>query len=189
VSPEQAQGPEVPPPADEEERALRESLAKLVDFVRVQPRRLFPRAFLPAFVLVAAGGHLVAGSFVHAESRPKLGLLMLLAGILVVACGPAWTLFVLIRAMDRDRELYVAMRVDGLCVRLDPQHPEAVHAWEAIHEVTVDAEAHAVAVELTSGEQLLLRGPFSGMTTPELAARIRDARRLAVWHRLAPRPR
>ena len=185
----EAQGPDIPPPADEEERALRESLAKLVDFVRVEPRRLFLRAFLPAVVLVAAGGHLVAGSFTHSLSRPKLGLVMLLAGIVVVAAGPAWTLFLLIRAMDRDRELYVAMRVDGLCVRLDPSQPEAVHAWDAIHEVRVDAETHAVAVELTSGEQLLLRGPFSGISNPELAARIRDARRLAVWHRLTPRLR
>jgi hypothetical protein len=177
-----------PPPLDEEERAFRESLEKMVDFVRVEPPKLFLRAFLPAFVLVAVGGHLVAGSFAYAESAPQRGLLLLLAGVLVIACGPSWALFWLIRSMKRD-DVYVAMRVDGLCIRLDPRVPERVLAWEALHEVRVDPETDQIWVELTTGEQVHLPGPFSGVTNPQLAARIRDARRLAVWHRLAPRPR
>jgi hypothetical protein len=179
--------PPAPPPLDDEERAFRESLEKMVDFVRVEPPKLFLRAFLPAFVLVAVGGHLVAGSFAYSESAPQRGLFLLLAGIVVIACGPSWALFWLIRSMKRD--VYVAMRVDGLCVRLDPRLPERVLAWDALHEVHVDPDTGQIRVELTTGEQLPLPGPFSGVTNPQLAARIRDARRLAVWHRLAPRPR
>ena len=183
VQPERAP----PPPADEDERAFRESLEKMVDFVRVKPRRLFLRAFLPAFLLVGAGGHLVAGSLAYAKSRPELGLVVQLLGIFLVACGPAWTLFLLIRAINRD--VYVALRVDGLCVRLDPRVPEVLHAWDSISEVRVQQDTEVVSVELTNGEQIILPGPFSGVTNPQLATRIRDARRLAVWHRLVPRLR
>jgi hypothetical protein len=179
--------PGVPPPLDDEERAFRESLDKLVDWVRIEPARLFLRAFLPAFVLVALGGLLVGFSLATHVIGPTIGLPMLLTGVFLVACGPSWALFLLIRAMGRDA--YVAIRVDGLCLRLDPRAPEVVHAWDDIHEVHFDRALRSLSVELCSGEQLLLPGPFSGMSEERLAQRIRDARRLAVWHRLLPRVR
>jgi hypothetical protein len=174
-----------PPPLDEEERAYRASLEKLVDWVRVEQSRVLLRAFLPAaLVLVPVGGVLVALSFARSEHGP----LLLVLGLVLIASGPSWALVSLIRSMQRDA--YVAIRVDGLAVRLDVRRDEAVYPWPNIADARPDpGGTHAVRVELTGEPPLVLTGPFSGVSEEELARRIRDARRLAVWNRLSARSR
>lgn len=172
-----------PAPLDDEERAFRESLEKVVDWVRVEPSRLFLRAFAPALALVPAGGALVATSVSSAVPATRQGVLFLLLGLLLITCGPLWALFALIRSMGRDA--YVAIRKDGLAVRLDPDRPQAVYAWESIEDARPEPE-HRVRVSLATGETLLLVGPFADVSENDLARRIRDAKRLALWHRLTP---
>jgi hypothetical protein len=173
-----------PPPLDDDERAFRASLEQLVDWVRVDARRLFARAFVPALVLVPAGGLLVGGGMSGRLGEARHGLLALVLGLLAIAAGALWALVVLIRAMGHDA--YVAIRQDGLGVRLAPQAEEVVHPWEAIEDARADAQLRAVRVALASGQSVLLRGPFAGVSDEQLAQRIRDARRLALWHRLTP---
>jgi hypothetical protein len=172
------------PPLDDEERAFRASLEQLVDWVRVDSRRLFARAFVPALVLVPAGGLLVGAGMSGRLLGPRHGVLALLLGLVCIAAGALWALVSLIRAMGHDA--YVAIRQDGLGVRLAPPAIEVVHPWDDIEDATADAEAHAVRLLLASGDSVLLRGPFAGLSDPQLARRIRDARRLALWHRLTP---
>jgi hypothetical protein len=178
----EGEGP--PPPLDDEERAFRASLEQLVDWVRVDARRLFARAFVPALLLVPAGGMLVGAGMSGRLMGPRESVLLLVLGLGAIASGALWALVSLIRAMGHDT--YVAIRQDGLGVRLAPSAEEVVHPWEGIEDARADAAARAVRLVLASGESLLLRGPFAGVSDDALAQRIRDARRLALWHRLTP---
>lgn len=178
--------PAGPPPIDEDERAFRAAFGRTVDWYRVEQSRALWRAFWPgALVLLPLGSVLVAFAmrdrFVPIELQPALTL----AGVALTASGPLWAIAVLLRSMRSD--LYVAIRVDGLCVRLDPAHPERVWEWDAIADASYDEARRVVSVELVEGELLSIAGPFSEVALPELARRIRDARRLAVWNRLEPR--
>jgi hypothetical protein len=173
-----------PPPLDDDERAFRASLDQLVDWVRVDARWLFARAFAPALLLVPAGGSIIGTGMSGRFTGPRYGVLLLLLGLLLIAAGALWALVSLIRAMGHDR--YVAIRQDGLGVRLAPPAPEVIHPWERIEDARADASARAVRLVLASGESVLLRGPFARVSDDELAQRIRDARRLALWHRLTP---
>jgi hypothetical protein len=177
-------GESPPPPLDDEERAYRASLEQLVDWVRVDARRLFVRAFVPALVLVPAGGVLVGGGMSGRLTGPRDSVFLLILGLCAIASGALWALVSLIRAMGHDS--YVAIRQAGLGVRLGPNAEEVVHPWEAIEDARPETGARAVRLVLAGGESLLLRGPFAGVSDEQLAQRIRDARRLALWHRLTP---
>ena len=175
-----------PPPIDDDERAFRAAFGRMVEWYRVEQSRALWRAFWPgALVLLPLGSALVAFAmldrFVPLPLQPVLTLL----GIAVTAAGPLWAIAVLLRSIRSD--LYVAIRIDGLCVRLDPAHPERVCGWDMITDARYDEATGRVAVALVEGEPLSIAGPFSEVDLPELARRIRDARRLAVWNRLKPR--
>jgi hypothetical protein len=178
----------LPPALSDDEQAFRASLERLVDWYRVPQAGALVRAFVPgAFVLLPLGSILVALSMlpqlpVSMTVRP----LLTVCGILVTAAGPLWALRQLLRAIRAD--LYVAIRLDGLGVRLDPAREEQVYAWDRIGEVRYDPERAALCLELhDQAEPVCVPGPFAELTTEELARRVRDARRLAVWNRLSPR--
>lgn len=176
-----------PPPLSEEERAFRASLERLVDWYRVPQARALIRAFAPgALLFLPLGGLLVAFSTLpRFPFAPELRPLWTVAGVLVTAAGPLWALRQLFRAIRAD--LYVAIRLDGLGVRLDPAREEVVYDWEAMREVRYDPARAALRIELEGQEPVSIQGPFAELSTEELARRVRDARRLAVWNRLAPR--
>lgn len=166
--------------------AFRASMAKIVDWYRLRQSRALLRAFLPGALLLPLGNLLIAASMARssglsASLRPGLAVL----GLCVSALGPLWAMWQLFLALRGD--LYVAIRVDGLGVRLDPKQAEAVYAWERVQEISFEPDGKLLRIDIDSHETLLIRGPFAEIGLDELARRIRDARRLAVWNRLVPR--
>jgi hypothetical protein len=170
---------------NDEERAFRASLGLLVEWYRIEQTHALWRAFWPAFLLLPAGSTLVGASmslrFVPLEWAPWATL----GGVLITASGPLWAIIQLLRTIRRD--LYVAIRSDGLCVRLDPSRAESLYAWDSVLDAQYDASSGVITVSLASAEPLSIAGRFSELGLPELSRRIRDARRLAVWNRLPPR--
>ena len=170
---------------DDEERAFRASLGLLVDWYRIEQTRSLWQAFLPGFVLLPLGSFLVGISqlprFVPLELAPWATL----GGVLVTASGPFWAITQLLRSIRRD--LYVAIRSDGLCIRLDPRSEERVYDWDSVLDAQYDASKQVICVSLHSAPSVSIAGRFAHLGLPELSRRIRDARRLAVWNRLRPR--
>jgi hypothetical protein len=80
-------------------------------------------------------------------------------------------------------EAYVAIRKDGLGIRLSARQDERVLSWESLDDVRPSDDQKEVIV-LASGCEYALTGPFEGITVHDLTLRIRHARRLAVWNRL-----
>lgn len=173
------------PPMDDEERAFRASLGRLVDWYRIEQTRSLWRAFLPAFVLLPLGSVIVAGAQLPRFVPIDLAPWVTLAGVLVTASGPFWAISQLLFTIRRD--LYVAIRSDGLCIRLDPRAEERVYDWDTVVDAQYDAARELICVSLTSAEPVSIAGRFAQLGLPELSRRIRDARRLAVWNRLRPR--
>jgi hypothetical protein len=175
-----------PPGLTEEDLAYRASLEKLVDWYRVQQSGALVRAFLPgALVLLPLGSLIVALSMAPLRIPEHLRPLLTLLGVLVTATGPLWAILQLFRSIRGD--LYVAIRLDGLGVRLDPQADEVVYPWDAICEVRYDRGASTLWIELEAAAPVAIRRAFAELSLEELARRIRDARRLAIWNRLLPR--
>lgn len=170
---------------DDDERAFRASLGELVDWFRVEQTNALLRAFVPAFVLMPVGSFVVGLSLMDSVVPHAWQGYVTLAGVLVTACGPLWAIAQLLRSIRAD--LYVAIRVDGLCVRLDPRQEERVYDWNRVLDAEYDAAVGVISVSLADAEPLSIAGKFSQLGLPELCRRIRDARRLAVWNRLEPR--
>ena len=173
-----------PPPLDEEERAFRAAFGRMVEWYRVQQAPALWRAFFPAFLLMPMGSVLVGLAVIPRYVSLDVQPFVIMLGVLVTGSGPLWAIIQLLRMIRRD--LYVAIRVDGLCVRLDPATSERVYAWESIQDARYDAAKRALSVSLSEGEPVSIAARFSGLDLEELARRIRDARRLAVWNRLEP---
>jgi hypothetical protein len=173
------------PPMDEEERAFRASMGLLVEWYRIEQTRSLWRAFLPGFVLLPLGSALVAISQLPRFVPPELAPWALIGGVLTTASGPLWAITQLLLTIRRD--LYVAIRSDGLCVRLDPRTVERVYEWDSVLDAQYDADQGVIEVSLRSAESLSIGGRFAQLGLPELSKRIRDARRLAIWNRLKPR--
>jgi hypothetical protein len=179
-------GSHAPPPLDDDERAFRDSFALLVDFYRVEQGSRLVKAFLPAVLgFVPLGGLCVLLALATHHVSPALAPFVTTLGLVLIACGPASAIFLLLRSMHED--LYVAIRVDGLALKLDPRVPEVVLPWDDLRDVCFDAPRGSVVLSTAGGEQYLVQGPFAEVSLATLAARIRDARRLAVWNRLVPR--
>jgi hypothetical protein len=158
----------------------------MVEWYRVEQWRALWKAFWPAaFVFLPLGSLLVALAMVQRLVPFAWQPLVTIAGLLVTACGPLWAIVQLLRSIRTD--LYVAIRVDGLAVRLDPTQPEAVYTWDAIVDARCPTPGGALLLSLGTDEQVAIAAAFSELDLPELARRIRDARRLAVWNRLEPR--
>ncbi|HEY6877659.1 MAG TPA: hypothetical protein VI299_06545 [Polyangiales bacterium] len=175
----------LPPPMDDEERAFRAAFGQMVDWFRIEQSHQLLRAFLPAFLLMPLGSALVGLSLLDSVVPLAWQGYATLGGVLVTACGPLWAIAQLLRSIRAD--LYVAIRVDGLCVRLDPRQAERVYDWNRVLDAEYDEAVGAISVSLTDAEPLSIAGKFSQLGLPELCRRIRDARRLAVWNRLEPR--
>lgn len=169
-----------PPPIDDEERAFRAAFGRMVEWHRVAQARSLWWAFWPGALVL-----LPLGSVTIALSMLQRSLPLTIAGLVITASGPLWAMVQLLRSMRT--ELYVAIRVDGLCVRLDPRAGERIYAWDRIVDARYDAAARVIRIALDDGEPVAIAGSFSELDLPELSRRIRDARRLAVWNRLSPR--
>lgn len=170
---------------DEEEREFRAAFGRMVDWFRIEQSRALWKAFLPAFLFMPLGSILVGMSLLDRVIPLAWQGYVTLAGVGVTALGPVWAMVQLSRSIRAD--LYVAIRVDGLCVRLDPAQEERVYDWNRVLDAEYDAAIGVISVSLRDAEPLAIAGKFSQLGLPELCRRIRDARRLAVWNRLEPR--
>lgn len=175
----------LPPVLTDEDRAYRASLGKVVDWYRVRQSHALIRAFLPGLLLLPLGSSIVALSMAQVTMPEAMRPVLTVLGVLVTSSGPLWAIWQLLRAIRRD--LYLAIRVDGLALRLDPERDERLYAWEQIQEIQHDPAAGVLRIELDDGAPLAIFGPFDEVSLAELGSRIRDARRLAVWNRLVPR--
>jgi hypothetical protein len=178
-APDAARPPELTP----DERAFRASLEGLVDFYRVEQGAALWRAFLPgALVSLPLGGTLMAVAMTDRWLHGPLQAWATALAIAVTASGPLWAIVTLLRSIQRD-DCYVAIFLSGLRLRLDADQEPRHIPWDELQEVACDA--HGVRLLLASGEVAITR-PFATLSASELALRIRDARRLAVWGRLTP---
>jgi hypothetical protein len=175
----------LPPEFDEDERAFRAAFGRTVEWHRPAQLGMLWRAFWPgALVLLPLGSVMVAFALFSRSVPIDLQPLVTIAGILVTASGPLWAMVQLMRAIQRD--LYVAIRIDGLCIRLDAGTGEKVYDWDSIGEVSYDPSSAVIRIARRDASPLQIEGEFSQIDLPELGRRIRDARRLAVWNRLRP---
>ena len=73
-------------------------------------------------------------------------------------------------------------------MRLDPRGGERIYDWDSIVDAQYDERHRVIQVAVRGDEErVAIAGSFAELDLPELSRRIRDARRLAVWNRLAPR--
>lgn len=166
----------------DDQRAFRASLCGLVDFYRVEQTPALWRAFWPpAFIFLPVGSVLTAVAmtdrWVYGPAQP----LLILVALLVTALGPVWAIVSLLRSIRRD-DRYVAIFEEGLRIRLDPTAELQRIAWGQLESVACDDSQ--LTLTLVEGE-LRIENKFAELSLPELAARIRNARRLALWGRLS----
>jgi hypothetical protein len=166
----------------DDERKFRASLEGLVDFYRVAQGGALWRAFWPgAFISLPLGSLLMAlamrGRFIVVGFEPALTLV----AIVVIASAPLWALFTLLSSMRRD-DRYVAIFQEGLRVCLDANVEPVQIAWEALSAVELREDGHLWLA--TSEGEIEIALTFAELSLAELAQRVRDARRLAVWGRL-----
>jgi hypothetical protein len=156
---------------------------EVVDWVTLEPK-VEGRALAPASLLVALGGGALALVLPHTDAGSSLHTWVLLLGMLLITSGPLWVLVQPVYGTRRDA--YLAFRLDGLAVRVEGASAATLLPWEDIDEVHSQENEDAVHVVCAAGAVITLHGPFEDATAHEVAARIRKARRLAVWNRLKP---
>jgi hypothetical protein len=166
----------------DDERKFRASLEGLVDFYRVAQGGALWRAFWPgAFISLPLGSLLMAlamrGRYIVEGFEPALTLL----AIVVIASAPIWALFSLLSSMRRD-DRYVAILQEGLRVCLEAGSEPLQIAWEALSAVELRDDGHLWLS--TSEGELEIALSFAELSPSQLAQRIRNARRLALWGRL-----
>lgn len=165
----------------EEERRFRASLEGLVDFYRVSQGAALWNAFWPgAFLFLPAGSCLMAVGLSDRLSSGSPQLFLLVLGMLVTAAAPLWAIVSLLRSIRRD-DRYVAIFLNELRVCLDTNQAVQRIAWEDLLDAQCDGEQ--LVLDTTRGS-LNIHARFGELSLAQLASRIRDARRLALWGRL-----
>jgi hypothetical protein len=164
-----------------DDRAFRASLAGLIDFYRVEQGRSLWRAFWPpALIFLPLGSLLTAiamtDRWVHGPLQPYLIVLALL----ITAAGPLWAIVSLLRAIGSE-DRYIAIFEEGLRIHLDDSDQLRRIPWPELLEVQCDGSQ--MRLVLATGE-LQIANRFAELSLSGLAARIRHARRLALWGRL-----
>jgi len=177
----------------EDERKFRASLEGLVDFYRVAQGSVLWRAFWPGALIslplgsllmaLAMRGRLLAAlayGDVHFSLRGYEPALTLLA-IAVIASAPLWAIFTLLSAMRRD-DRYVAIFQDGLRVAMEAGSEPLHFPWEELS--TIELRAERCLVLGSAQHEVEVTHDFAELSLRELARRVRDAKRLALWGRL-----
>jgi hypothetical protein len=107
-------------------------------------------------------------------------LLLLVFAMLVTATAPLWAIVSLLRSIRRD-DRYVAIFLGELRVCLDANQAVQRIAWEDL--IDAKCEGEQLVLDTTQGS-LNIRARFGELSLAQLASRIRDAKRLALWGRL-----
>jgi len=177
----------------DDERRFRASLEGLVDFYRVDQGGVLWRAFWPgAFISLPLGSLLMAvamrGRLFRALTQGSVQFrldgfepALTLLAIAVIASAPIWAIYTLVSSMRRD-DRYVAIFQEGLRVCLEPSGEPLQIPWQELSEVAL--RTPDCLVVLWGQGEIEIKLDFAELTLTELAQRIRDARRLALWGRL-----
>jgi hypothetical protein len=104
-------------------------------------------------------------------TTPLIGL-----GALMCLLSPFVFAFGLKRSLDNDH--YLLFRTDGLVRRDDGA--VSIVSWDDIEDASVDAEGRLV-VHLRDDEFFVIDEQFIGVTNKELASKVREIRRKALW--------
>lgn len=170
------------PALSEEERSFRASLEGLVDFYRVAQGGALWRAFWPGtFVFAPLGSILMGVALTDRWVYGRFQLALVVLAMLVTACAPLWAIVTLLRSIRLD-DRYVAIFLDGVRVCLDPSLGPQRYSWAELFDAQVEGERLTLS---TARGDVLIQARFSELSLSELAFRIRDAKRLALWGRLS----
>jgi hypothetical protein len=174
--------PDSHPALSEDERSFRASLEGLVDFYRVAQGGALWRAFWPGtFVFAPLGSLLMAVTLTDRFVFGRLQAALVVVAILITAMAPLWAIVTLLRSIRLD-DRYVAIFDDGVRVCLEPTHGPERYSWAEL----LDAQCEGERLRLSTARgDVLIQARFAELTLPELAYRIRDAKRLALWGRLS----
>ncbi|HEX6244784.1 MAG TPA: hypothetical protein VFZ61_27885 [Polyangiales bacterium] len=166
----------------EDERSFRASLEGLVDFYRVSQGGALWRAFWPGtFVFAPLGSLLMAVALTDRFVFGRFQLALVVTAILITALAPLWAIVTLLRSIRRD-DRYVAIFKDGVRVCLDPGEGPERYSWAEL----LDAQCEGERLRLSTARgELVIQARFAELSLTELAFRIRDAKRLALWGRLS----
>lgn len=119
----------------------------------------------------------------HAELReegaPRPSALVAFGAVLCLL-SPFVFAFGLRRSLDNDH--YLLLRSDGIARRDDGK--VTVIPWDDVEDASVDREGRLV-VHLKDDSVQVWEERFVGVTTPELAQKVKEIRRKAVWGLLA----
>ena len=179
----------------DDERRFRASLEGLVDYYRVDQGGVLWRAFWPGvFISLPLGSLLMAvamrGRLFRALTQGSVQFrldgfepALTLLAIAVIASAPIWAIYTLVSSMRRD-DRYVAIFQEELRVCLEPGVEPLQIPWRELSEVALRAGSPDCLVLLWGQREIEIRVSFAELTLADLAQRIRNARRLAVWGRL-----
>jgi hypothetical protein len=172
----------VQPALSEDERTFRASLEGLVDFYRVTQAAALWRAFWPGtFVFAPAGSLLMALTLTDRWVSGSLQLPLVVLAMLITAAAPLWAIVTLLRSIRLD-DRYVAIFDDGVRVCLEPSRGPESYSWAELLDVRCEGERLALS---TARGEVLIEARFAELSLTELAFRLRDAKRLALWGRLS----
>lgn len=105
------------------------------------------------------------------------GWWMLFAGLGLVALGPFLALHFVIGLLREEH--FLLLRTDGFVHERD--HERTLVLWEDVIDVGHDLERGVVWVAQRSREDFLIRERFSGITRKQLARRVAEVRRKALF--------
>lgn len=178
----------------------RPNQARIIDGFRRDTRRKLLAALVPGF-LVALIGATLLGVGVHAMHRrdprtahltryvqpveknlgptlPEQGLLM--AGALLCLASPLVLAFSLRRVVDADD--FLLLRTDGLVHQSGGR--ALLFAWEEVESIRHDESDDSLVLHLVDGSEFRIEEHYTGLGSRELARRIADFRRKALWNML-----
>ncbi len=180
-------------------------------FRRDETKRLY-RALLPAMIPTAIGALVVAWAiatidqrdpYARYRARPMmvaapeqpfdqdgrvstpLERAALAIGLALTASGPFFAILGLRRVMRR--EDFLLLRTDAIAYHRGSESDESdiwLVTWDEIERVEYDAPSDAVDLVLRKGGVVKLVDHFADISNEDLAAKLRDVHRKAIWNML-----
>ena len=153
-----------------------------MDFYRVAQGGALWRAFWPGtFVFAPCGSLLMGAALTDRWVSGRFQLALIVLAMLVTAAAPLWAIVTLLRSIRHD-DRYVAIFMDGVRVCLEPSLGPQRISWAEL----LDAQCEDERLKLSTVRgEVVVEARFPELSLSELAFRIRDAKRLALWGRLS----
>jgi hypothetical protein len=148
--------------------------ATILDWYRADPWPRMRRILVIGPALLSLGGLVVAVSFATRQPQSTRSIAAVV-GLALVAAGAGLTLAGMFWILRDDT--YLAIRTDGVAVRLPPR--ETLIPWSDLARARWDKALAALVLERGDGEVLVVPRGFAGIAGPDLAAKVEQARRRA----------